>query len=125
MQMQSVLGSMDRVMQTILFVQPRDLTDEQTDRTAENAFGLSLMFSGVRCVLQYAVLPFILPFIGVATDATIPLLLALNVVAMISIVFSLRRFWSVGYKYRWQYLFVAMFALVLLSGFLVMDIQAL
>ena len=123
--MQSVIGSMDRVMQTILLIPAHELTPVETDRTAENAFGASLIFSGIRCTLQYAILPFVLPVIGVATNAAVPLLLLLNVLAMVSIVFSLRRFWTVGYKYRWQYLFVAFFALILLTAFLIMDIQAL
>lgn len=100
-------------------------TGDEEARSAQNAMGASLLFSGIRCTLQYAILPFVLPVIGVATDAAVPLLLALNVVAMISIVFSLRRFWAIGYKYRWQYLFVAVVALGLLTVFLIMDVQAI
>ena len=32
--------------------------EESATRGAENALTLSLMFSGVRCLLQYALLPF-------------------------------------------------------------------
>ena len=51
-------------------------------RGAENALTISLMFSGLRCILQYAVLPFLLPIAGIAADATIPILLIINVLAM-------------------------------------------
>jgi hypothetical protein len=100
---------------------------EQADQaqTAQNALGFSLLFSGVRCVLQYAVLPFVLPIVGIAADVTVPLLLAINVLAMVSVVFSLRRFWKIRYAHRWTYLIVAVAALTLLTVFLWLDIRAL
>ena len=94
-------------------------------RSAENALTLSLMFSGARCILQYALLPFLLPIVGIAADATVPILLLINLVAMVSIFFSLRRFWTVGYKHRWRYLVVAATALVLLGAFTMFDIMKL
>ena len=94
-------------------------------RGAENALTFSLLFSGARCLLQYALLPFLLPIVGIAADAALPILLLINVAAMISIFFSLRRFWTIGYKHRWRYLIVAAAALVLLLAFTVYDIMKL
>lgn len=94
-------------------------------RGAENALTLSLMFSGLRCILQYAVLPFMLPIVGIAADATVPILLLINILAMVSIFFSLRRFWTIGYEHRWRYLVLAAAALVLLASFTVYDILKL
>lgn len=94
-------------------------------RGAENALTLSLIFSGARCLLQYALLPFLLPVIGIAAEATAPILLLINLVAMVSIFFSLRRFWTIGYAHRWRYLVVALAALVLLVAFTVYDILKL
>lgn len=94
-------------------------------RGAENALTLSLMFSGARCLLQYALLPFLLPVVGIAADATVPILLLINLAAMVSIFFSLRRFWTIGYAHRWRYLVVALAALVLLLAFTVYDILKL
>ncbi len=94
-------------------------------RGAENALTLSLMFSGARCILQYALLPFLLPIVGIAADATVPILLLINLIAMISIFFSLRRFWTIGYAHRWRYLLVAAAALALLAAFTVYDILKL
>ncbi len=96
--------------------------EESATRGAENALTLSLLFSGARCLLQYALLPFLLPIVGIAADATVPILLLINLIAMFSIFFSLRRFWSVGYKHRWRYLVVAAAALVLLVAFTIYDI---
>lgn len=100
--------------------------DEETvQRGAENALTLSLIFSGARCILQYALLPFLLPIIGIAVEATLPILLLINLVAMVSIFFSLRRFWTIGYAHRWRYLVVAAAALVLLVAFTVYDVSKL
>lgn len=94
-------------------------------RGAENAMTVSLLFSGARCILQYALLPFMLPIVGIAADATIPILLLINVVAMASIFFSLRRFWTIAYAHRWRYLVVAAAALTLLVAFTFYDIVKL
>ena len=94
-------------------------------RRAENALTISLLFSGFRCILQYALLPFLLPILGVAADATAPILLLINLVAMASIFLSLRRFWTIGYKHRWSYLMVALAALTLLVAFTAYDIAKL
>lgn len=117
-------------MNRLLFIGQRDdgisgdLVARQT-RTAENALTLSLLFSGARCILQYALLPFLLPIIGIAAEATVPILLLINLIAMVSIFFSLRRFWSIGYKHRWTYLVVAGAALALLIAFTAYDIAKL
>ncbi len=120
----------DNIMSRLLFINvgatiPNEKTEEEQTRQAENALTLSIMFSGVRCLLQYALLPFMLPIIGVAADTTIPILLAINVIAMVSIFFSLRRFWAIKYKRRWEYLIVASFALILLVAFTIFDIITL
>lgn len=118
----------DHLMSRILMIDttPSDaLNYEEQSRQAENALTLSLLFSGIRCLLQYALLPFLLPIIGVAADATIPILLLINVIAMVSIFFSLRRFWKIGYDRRWQYLVVAIVALTLLVAFTIYDIISL
>jgi len=115
----------DSFMTRLLRVKSADYSaggESAATRGAENALTLSLLFSGVRCLLQYALLPFALPLVGVAADATVPILLLINLIAMLSIFFSLRRFWSVGYKHRWRYLVVAAAALILLFAFTVNDI---
>ena len=94
-------------------------------RRAENALTLSLLFSGTRCILQYALLPFLLPIIGIAAEAAAPILLLINAVAILSIFFSLRRFWSIAYRHRWTYLVVALAALTLLIAFTAYDISQL
>ncbi|MYD10819.1 MAG: hypothetical protein F4X02_12355 [Chloroflexi bacterium] len=123
-------GRADSLMIRLLLVKPAAAPASAagaagTARNAENALTLSLAFSGARCILQYAVLPFLLPLVGVAADATVPILLLINLAAMASIYFSLRRFWTIGYAHRWRYLVVAAAALVLLAAFTAYDIVKL
>lgn len=124
------LSRADEVMTRLLFIRSaRDGADAGMPaggaRSAENALTYSLIFSGARCLLQYALLPFLLPIVGIAADATVPLLLLINAIAMASIFFSLRRFWTVGYAHRWRYLLVAAAALTLLAAFTLYDIRLL
>ncbi len=120
----------DHIMSRLLLISspadaaPKSNPAAQT-RRAENALTLSLMFSGLRCILQYVLLPFLLPIVGIAADATIPILLLINLMAMASIFFSLRRFWTIGYKHRWGYLAVALAALTLLLAFTLYDLMKL
>ena len=120
----------DSLMSRLLFIGESANVAANADiatqtRQAENALTLSLLFSGARCLLQYALLPFLLPIIGIAAEAAIPILLLINLVAMVSIFFSLRRFWTIGYKHRWTYFVVACAALSLLVAFTVYDIVKL
>ena len=120
----------DNLMARLLLIRPGGAlaapeNETALKRGAENALTLSLMFSGARCLLQYALLPFLLPIIGIAAEATLPILLLINVIAMASIFFSLRRFWTIGYVHRWRYLVVATAALVLLVAFTIFDILKL
>ena len=102
----------------------RDETETTQDSTrAERAFGLSLVFSAVRCVLQYVILPFVLPVFGFAADAAVPVVLAINLVAIVAILYSVRRMWRIDYKYKWQYLLVGAAALLILFVFLYADLN--
>lgn len=120
----------DGFMSRLLLIDQRGRISAASDETAqtrraENALTISLLFSGIRCILQYVLLPFLLPIIGVAADATAPILLLINLIAMVSIFLSLRRFWTIGYKHRWSYLLVALAALTLLVAFTAYDIAKL
>jgi hypothetical protein len=112
----------DRLIGRLLLtdVQHR-ITDEVIEEDAERGFKFSLIFSGVRCILQYAVLP----VIGIAEKTATPLLLAITLLANISIILSLRRFWQIGYKYRWQYLLMSLVVLAALTAFILLDLDAL
>ena len=117
----------DRLVGRLLWVDTNASVDTQAGNAgrAERAFGFSLLVSGVRCILQYVVLPFILPLVGIAAEVAVPITLAINLLAVVLILFSLRRFWQINYRHKWQYLFVALTAWVLLGAFIALDLKTL
>lgn len=94
-------------------------------RKAQRAFSMSMIVSGIRCILAYIVLPFVTPFIGLAPGVGPGLGLVVGAVAIGANVFSLRRFWRVDHRWkRWVtalHLGVIAFLLVLMT----LDIAAL
>lgn len=124
--MQNTLNQLDTVIARLLFVTPAsEVYDDSRTTQAENAFSFALIFSGVRCVLMYAILPFVLPIIGVAGEFGLWIDLLINSIAIGAIIYSLRRFWKINYKRKWQYLPVALVALALLIAFIALDIITL
>ena len=92
---------------------------------AERAFSFALLFSGVRCILMYAILPFVLPIIGIAGTGRLYIDIAINLVAIGAIIYSLRRFWAINYSRKWQYLPIALVAFFIIGAFLVLDVSLL
>ena len=70
---------------------------------ARKAFQTSLVVATFRCLLMYIVFPFVLPAIGVARGVGPAIGLAINLVAMVCIVMSMRRFWRADHPKRWWY----------------------
>ena len=89
---------------------------------AEWVMGFALAFSAVRCILQYVVLPFVLPVLGVAGDFPPQVFLVVNVIAMAAIIASVRRLWRINYKYKWQYLVIGITALIIQGAFAIHDL---
>lgn len=67
---------------------------------AQRAFSVSMIVSGVRCLLAYVVLPFVTPFLGLAPGVGPGMGLAIGVVAIAANVFSLRRFWRLNHPWK-------------------------
>lgn len=139
---------MDRAVARLLRVQPRPLVPRQAIATTSSSsrpvsspvredtsrpFETPLLVAGVRCILRYIVLPFVLPLLGVATDAALGIvtgaalgiLLLLDVIAAISIVATLRSLWRRQHPRRWQYLLVALALAVLVGFFFANDARVL
>jgi hypothetical protein len=93
-------SSADRFMRRLLRLpEGRTATAEQ----ARSAFQKSLFISTCRCLLMYIVFPFVLPAVGVARGVGPYIGLAIGVLAMVSIVYSIRRFWRADHSKRWHY----------------------
>jgi hypothetical protein len=115
----------DALIARMLFVAPHTQTAAETDmRPAERAFTASLFISGARCIIQYIVLPFMLPIIGFVGGTPLWLLIPIDIIALASLVFSLRRFWQAGDPHRWTYLPLALSMALAIGAFLYYDIRA-
>lgn len=113
---------MDSWVSRALFVKPAPVVDDVQGEESKNLMGYSLLISAVRCTLQYLVLPFILPLIGLAAGWALGVTMAITIVALIALITSLRRMWKTNYTHRWRYFVIAVPALVILVSFLVLDI---
>ncbi len=74
-----------------------------TAAEARSAFQKSLFISMTRCLLMYVFFPFVLPLIGVAKGVGPVIGLVIGLLAIVSITFSIRRFWRANHSKRWHY----------------------
>jgi hypothetical protein len=124
----NTIDTLDSLIARALFVRPQaeglPITAEDT-RPADRAFGASLVFSALRCVLQYIVLPIILPLIGLAGDFSIGVVVLLDLVALTSIIYSIRRLWQLNHPQRWNFLPMALAIILLIFVMIGYDLWVL
>ena len=113
----------DQVMRRILRL-PVD-APPGTAAGARKAFQTSMLVATVRCLLMYLVFPFVLPALGIARGVGPAIGLAVNAVAMVCIVLSMRRFFRADHPKRWWYAALGGAVLVLLAVLAVVDLAAL
>ena len=117
----------DRVLERLLFVSPNCSPSGNTAPVPRggNVFGLPLLISAMRCILQYVLLPFVLPVLGVIGGAPVWLGLSLNVVAFVSLISSLRRVFRARHPRRYSYLPLAALMLFAVVIFSISDFRAM
>lgn len=113
--------TVDNVMTRMLRVTPH-VADENASAPAERAFGLSLAISGLRCILQYVILPIALPLIGLAGGFSLAIVLVLDMLALTLLISSLRFFWRTRHPRRFDMLPLAGVIIILVLGSLSFDI---
>ena len=91
-------------------------------RSAVSAFRRSMVISTIRCTLTYLVFPFVLPALGLVTETGVVLGMVIGVLAITCDVFTIRRFFSVDHKWRWQFSAVAFTVICMLTVLLAQDI---
>lgn len=102
-----------------------DASPDVLPGSAQRALQFGFMVSGLRCIVQYVVLPFVLPWIGVGGTLPPWLTLILGMVAVAALVRNVRRLWAVRHAQRWTYLFMAGVVVASLVLFAVVDVRAL
>lgn len=118
-------ASFDRTVERILRVTPVEARTVTEERSAENTFMASMLFTGIRCVLEYIVLPFVLPLLNLSNTIAVPLVLAINVIALTALVHSVRKFWAIDYKHKRAFLGVAVVGGAILILFMIGNLRAL
>lgn len=111
----------DLVVRRVLRIPERP--DGASQREVYAAFQKSMLISATRCTLTYVVFPFVLPAIGLALTGLIGVIVGL--VAMAADVFTIRRFFAVDHKWRWQFSAIVFAIMCLLTALLVQDISHL
>ncbi|MEM8904984.1 MAG: hypothetical protein AAGA17_03685 [Actinomycetota bacterium] len=86
------------------------MTNVQPERTVEAAaaeeeaaqrtFSISIVVSAIRCLLTYVVLPFVTPFLGLASGVGPILGIVIGLVAIAANVVSIRRFHRARHPWR-------------------------
>jgi hypothetical protein len=94
-----------------------------THAAAYQAFQKSMLISATRCTLTYVVFPFVLPFVGFAAQGAVGVVVGVG--AMVADVFTIRRFFAVDHKWRWQFSIIVFGIMCLLTALLVQDISHL
>ena len=93
--------------------------------TATRTFSVSMVVSGVRCVLAYVVFPWLLPVLGVTGGVGPGVGLAIGTVAIGFNVWSIFRFWRADHRLKWLVVSINVAVIVLLLilvGFDVADL---
>ena len=109
----------DRFMRALLRV---DHVEHATAADARKALQTSVMVSAVRCLLTYIVLPFVLPFLGLAARVGPIIGAVIGIIAAVCIVSSMRRFWRVDHRARWGYTAFGTVMLVFLVAMSIRDV---
>lgn len=88
---------------------------KRTDRL----MGSSLLFVAIRCTLQYVLLPFVLPFMGLNNSISIGLSAIIDVLALGMIAYNIRRLWNTSW--RWRYVVLSAVMVSIIAVFLYND----
>lgn len=96
-----------------------------TAREAHRGFRISMVVSGIRCLITYLVVPIMVPILGFAGVVAAPIGIALCLFAAVNGVISVRKFWSADYRGKWMYTWFIAVVFVILAIGLVTDISRL
>lgn len=115
-------SSGDQLMRRVLRI---DDAAAESNEEAQSAFQKSILISAIRCTLTYVLIPFVVPVLGFAAAVDAPLGIALSIVAIISVTYSLRKFFGSDHPRRWQYASLAGVLLVFVTALLIRDVLRL
>ena len=112
----------DRFMRRLLGVRGRQV---RPSAEAHRAFRISVVVSGVRCIITYVLVPILVPILSLSGWVAAPIGIALCVYAVVNGVISLKRFWGSEHPKRWMYTAFMFVVFVILAFALVADLTRL
>lgn len=115
-------GAPDRFMRRLLGVRALDV---RSGEGAHRAFRISVVISGIRCLITYLLVPVLVPMASLAGWVAAPLGIALCAYAVVNGVVSLRRFWRSDHPHRWLYTMFMLVVFSILTLALVSDVSRL
>jgi hypothetical protein len=92
-------------------------------KSSDRAMGGYIVFVAIRCTLQYVLLPFVLPFVGLNNSVSVAISAVIDVVALGMIAYNIRRLWNTSW--RWRYVALSVVMISILAVFLVKDFNFL
>lgn len=99
-------------------------TPEISAFKAQRAFNLAIVVSGIRCLIAYILLPFIIPIIGLAEGVGPWLGIGIGLVAIAANVMSIRRFARSSHRWRIPVIVINCAVIALLMVLLAIDVNA-
>ncbi|HEU4321242.1 MAG TPA: hypothetical protein VFS66_14320 [Acidimicrobiia bacterium] len=112
---------MDQATQSDLRRAPTPISDSE----AQRAFNWAIVISGIRCLIAYILLPFVIPIIGIAEGVGPWLGVAIGVVAIVANVFSIRRFARSSHRLRTPVIAINCIVIALLLVMMAIDVNAI
>jgi hypothetical protein len=92
-------------------------TDRRSGQGAHRAFRISVIASGIRCLITYLLIPVLVPVLSLSGRVAAPIGIALCAVAVVNGILAVRRFWLADHRHRWMYtVFMAVVFLILAIG---------
>ena len=95
-----------------------------SDAEAQKAFNWAIVISGIRCLIAYILLPFVMPIIGIAEGVGPWLGIAIGLVAIGANVASIRRFARSTHRWRKPVIVINCAVIALLLVLLTIDVSA-
>lgn len=92
---------------------------------AQRALTFGLLLSALRCTLQYIILPFVLPWVGVTTRVAPWVTVLLGALAVTALGRNVYYLWRLHHARRWSYLMLAGLVAATLAIFAVVDVHAI
>lgn len=108
-----VRSASDTVVRRLLLIPEERRSRRRKD--VHGAFSVSMVLSGLRCLLSYVVFPIVTPLFGAAATVGPAIGIPIGALALTFDVLAVRRFFAADHRWRWAMaaIYFAVMALVL------------